>query len=106
MADKEEVKLLPCPFCGSTPDRFEDCEIQCSNKMCPARPSCYSEHEWNTRTAHPAAEALLKAANQALEWFAGFPHKKPASNFAISTAEECYEALRESIAEYERSRAI
>lgn len=44
-------ELLGCPFCGAKPDEFEDGEIQCSNKHCPARPSVRwnGRGAWNTR---------------------------------------------------------
>lgn len=51
--------LLPCPWCGSAPNVFEDGEIQCSNKKCPVRPSArWGDTEaWNTRVL-PVVETL------------------------------------------------
>lgn len=44
-------ELMSCPFCGEQPMEFEDGEIQCGNKKCPARPSVKwaGREAWNTR---------------------------------------------------------
>lgn len=49
--DIQLSELLSCPFCGSQPNEFEDGEIQCGSKLCPARPSIRwaGRGAWNTR---------------------------------------------------------
>jgi len=49
-----EIKLLPCPFCGSSGDYYDEGRDSagCSNKGCPAYDISFHPEQWNTR--HPS----------------------------------------------------
>lgn len=72
---REDVELLPCPFCGYEPDIIESktrggrlvVEVRCTNSQCGARQfgaGCNREQarldapkSWNQR--HPAADGVV-----------------------------------------------
>jgi hypothetical protein len=61
-----EMKLKPCPFCGSKAERggryfgTDKSLYICSNKECPCRQNWFSLEQWNTRTPAIDKEKLVE----------------------------------------------
>lgn len=75
MNQPEEIKLLPCPFCGSPAGITHwSAHVGCSSKECPAYMCNLLPAQWNTRTPNEATKEFLEDKAM-LEWAMMNPHK-------------------------------
>lgn len=71
MSDKAEQKLRACPFCGSTPDVWEefgnDHRAGCTNGDCPGSFGDFGIglKAWNTR---PTEDKLVEALEEVIKY--------------------------------------
>jgi len=62
-AEELNIKLLPCPFCGSQPKQARpgaDNYCYCANELCAFPPFHTRKQEWNTRATPAGGEEVAE----------------------------------------------
>ena len=62
---KDELKILPCPFCGTKPQVYKDDTVGCKNTLCWMFDLSAEVDDWNTRATdkEAAKAAWMEAVN-------------------------------------------